>query len=696
GTILKTNLPNAGPARLQLRHADPQSTHGHRAHQCTTAYGRALPFLPPPPQIFPAVPVPVHHLRTRGGMAIYSFLSVRKRPVVVVAAVTLFIVVSSLFLLFSPAPTALPFFSSSSSHLSSQASIAAVSSNAFPPETPTSVVSNWVSSNTSADRVSADASPPVVGTAIASDAVSNSTADPPRPDTTAAAGDAKADVSQPDHGMPPAATEASGSAGNGETAAGVSSERDEEGQGGGGAVEELPSWELCKVGKGVAAADYIPCLDNVKAVKALKSLRHMEHRERHCPTDPRPRCLVPLPERYRRPVPWPRSRDMIWYNNVPHPKLVEYKKDQNWVRKSGNYFVFPGGGTQFKNGVASYIKFIEQILPNIQWGIHTRTVLDVGCGVASFGGYLLDRNVITMSVAPKDEHEAQIQFALERGIPAFLAVIGTQKLPFPDNSFDVIHCARCRVHWYADGGKPLLELNRVLRPGGYYIWSATPVYRKNPRDIDDWNAVVALTKSICWRTVVRSRDINKIGVVIYQKPTSNSCSLERKNNEPPLCSESDGSRFPWYKPLDSCLFPAVPSSGEGNSWAVSWPERLNIKHSATSNNSSIQFPQEKIDSDTSYWKDLVSEIYLNEFAVNWSSVRNVMDMNAGFGGFAASIINRPLWVMNVVPVDQPDTLHIIFNRGLIGVYHDWCESFNTYPRTYDLIHMSYLLGPLTK
>jgi hypothetical protein len=73
---------------------------------------------------------------------------------------------------------------------------------------------------------------------------------------------------------------------------------------------ELPSWELCEVGKGVVAADYIPCLDNVKAIKGLKSLRHMEHRERHCP-EPRPRCLVPLPERYRRPVPWPRSRDMV-------------------------------------------------------------------------------------------------------------------------------------------------------------------------------------------------------------------------------------------------------------------------------------------------------------------------------------------------------------------------------------------------
>jgi len=151
-----------------------------------------------------------------------------------------------------------------------------------------------------------------------------------------------------------------------------------------------------------------------------------------------------------------------------------------------------------------------------------------------------------------------------------------------------------------------------------------------------------------------------------------------------------------YTPLDSCLFPTVSSSGGGNTWPISWPERLDMKHSTTSKNTSFQFSQEKVDSDANNWKDLVSEVYLNEFAVNWSSVRNVMDMNAGFGGFASSLIQLPLWVMNVVPVDQPDTLPIIFNRGLIGVYHDWCESFNTYPRTYDLLHMSYLLGSLTK
>ena len=66
-------------------------------------------------------------------------------------------------------------------------------------------------------------------------------------------------------------------------------------------------WKLCK---GTVAVDFIPCLDNFKAIKALKARRHMEHRERHCP-DPNSRCLVPLTVGYRIPLPWPKSRDMV-------------------------------------------------------------------------------------------------------------------------------------------------------------------------------------------------------------------------------------------------------------------------------------------------------------------------------------------------------------------------------------------------
>lgn len=41
--------------------------------------------------------------------------------------------------------------------------------------------------------------------------------------------------------------------------------------------------------------------------------------------------------------------------------------------------------------------------------------------------------------------------------------------------------------------------------------------------------------------------------------------------------------------------------------------------------------------------------------------------------FAAALINRKLdcWVMNVVPVSEPNTLPVIYDRGLLGVAHDW-------------------------
>jgi len=50
--------------------------------------------------------------------------------------------------------------------------------------------------------------------------------------------------------------------------------------------------------------------------------------------------------------------------------------------------------------------------------------------------------------------------------------------------------------------------------------------------------------------------------------------------------------------------------------------------------------------------------------------------------------------MNVVNVDAPDTLPVIFERGLFGIYHDWCESFSTYPRTYDLLHADHLFSKI--
>jgi hypothetical protein len=130
----------------------------------------------------------------------------------------------------------------------------------------------------------------------------------------------KADVNSSASG--PSAEEASGSPGAGDTsdaARGVGADRKTDTSVApvekGGDGEEVPvsvRWQTCsRLGRGVSSTDYIPCLDNVRAIKALQSRRHMEHRERHCPLAPRLRCLVPLPAGYRTPVPWPRSRDMV-------------------------------------------------------------------------------------------------------------------------------------------------------------------------------------------------------------------------------------------------------------------------------------------------------------------------------------------------------------------------------------------------
>lgn len=74
--------------------------------------------------------------------------------------------------------------------------------------------------------------------------------------------------------------------------------------------------------------------------------------------------------------------------------------------------------------------------------------------------------------------------------------------------------------------------------------------------------------------------------------------------------------------------------------------------------------QQRVDN---YWNLLSSKI-------NPDTVRNVMDMKANMGSFAASLKNKPVWVMNVVAEDGPNTLKIIYDRGLIGSIHSWYVS----------------------
>ncbi|KAJ0705111.1 putative S-adenosyl-L-methionine-dependent methyltransferase [Helianthus annuus] len=448
----------------------------------------------------------------------------------------------------------------------------------------------------------------------------------------------------------------------------------------------VPKFETCPV----SMREYIPCLDNVEAIKALESTEKGERFERHCPEkDKGLNCLVPAPKGYKAPIPWPTSRDEVWFSNVPHAQLAEYKGGQNWINVDKDKFKFPGGGTQFIHGADKYLDQISQMVPEITFGNHTRVALDVGCGVASFGAYLFSRNVLTMSVAPKDVHENQIQFALERGVPAMVAAFATRRLLYPSQAFDLIHCSRCRVNWTRDDGILLLEVNRLLRAGGYFAWAAQPVYKHEPLLEEQWEEMVNLTTRLCWNLV------NKEGyIAIWQKPLNNSCYLNRESGTlPPLCDEKDDPNDVWYVDLKPCIS-RLPEDGSGAN-ITDWPERLNYPPPRLQ---SIQLDayisrNDLFKAESKYWKEIIDS-YVR--ALRWGTfkLRNVMDMRAGYGGFAAALIGNQLdcWVMNVVPVSGPNTLPVIYDRGLLGVMHDWCEPFDTYPRTYDLLHAAGLFS----
>lgn len=435
--------------------------------------------------------------------------------------------------------------------------------------------------------------------------------------------------------------------------------------------------------------EYIPCMDNVEAIQRLESTENGEKFERHCPEKGKElNCLILPPKNYRTPIPWPKSRDEVWFFNVPHTRLVEDKGGQNWMIRDKDKFKFPGGGTQFIHGADQYLNQISQMIPEIAFGLHTRVVLDIGCGVASFGAYLMSRNVTTLSIAPKDVHENQIQFALERGVPAMVAAFTTRRLPYPSQAYDLIHCSRCRINWTRDDGILLLEVNRLLRAGGYFAWAAQPVYKHEPILEEQWKEMVNLTTRLCWELVKKEGYI-----AIWQKPLNNSCYISREAGTPPLCDKDDDPDNVWYVKLKPCIT-RLPENGYGGNVSI-WPERL---HRPPERLQSIQIDayisrKELYKAESKYWSEIVGS-YVRAWRWRNMNIRNIMDMRAGYGGFGAALVDYGVncWVMNVVPVSGPNTLPVINDRGLIGVMHDWCEPFDTYPRTYDLLHASGLFS----
>jgi hypothetical protein len=148
----------------------------------------------------------------------------------------------------------------------------------------------------------------------------------------------------------------------------------------------------------------------------------------------------------KNPLSWPTSRGYARFANTTHKELTVEKAVQKWVQFHSEKLYFPGVGTFSAGGVDKYISNIGELIPSDDGTIPP--AIDTGCGVrdpanfcrfissllqmhvsttikrsrskpvltirlggvdsllqvASWGAYLLERNVLTMSFAPRDTH----------------------------------------------------------------------------------------------------------------------------------------------------------------------------------------------------------------------------------------------------------------------------------------------------
>lgn len=235
-----------------------------------------------------------------------------------------------------------------------------------------------------------------------------------------------------------------------------------------------------------------------------------------------------------------------------------------------------------------------------------------------------------------------------------------------------------------------MEVDRVIRPGGYWILSGPPInwkahhssWKQSKEDLEaEQEKIELLAESLCWEKKFEKGDI----AIWRKKVNPESCQSRFAN----LCNNTDNTDDVWYKTMGVCKtpFPEATRESEVNGGELKeFPARLFAVPPRISKGLVQGLTAESYQQDNKLWRKHVNTYKRINKLIGTNRYRNVMDMNAGLGGFAAALESPNSWVMNVVPTVAKNTLGVIYERGLIGIYHDWCERFSTYPRTYDLIH----------
>lgn len=162
----------------------------------------------------------------------------------------------------------------------------------------------------------------------------------------------------------------------------------------------------------------------------------------------------------------PEASEVITFPQLKYARCVTcgliYKSEQ--VERLGVGYE----ADYFKNNRARYLerwdhrvrKCRRQLLACLEYAPHARRMLDVGCSA----GYVLEAGKsLGLEEMGLDYSQFAVALCRERG---YRAEVGSlERMPFPDNSFDVVTLKHTLEH-IKDPLAGLREIQRVLRPGG--------------------------------------------------------------------------------------------------------------------------------------------------------------------------------------------------------------------------------------
>lgn len=226
-----------------------------------------------------------------------------------------------------------------------------------------------------------------------------------------------------------------------------------------------------------------------------------------------PRCFVKAPKKYS--LPYEPAMNRLWH--VPTANLGPLDRtqhdfsnqvhNQRWAEiRDKTVSLNVEGGTSMRNFESKfeYVRLLVRYSRVMQRGCSTRPVmLDMGAGIASTAAAMADERgargaMNVLSFVPVDTYLRLGIIIADRVLPAFLFRYNGNQVPLAQGGFDLVHCRWCWLHNYGYDTW-LEEEDRLLRPGGAFIFTFTPIKDNKILDMAKWNESLSKRDWSCER-----------------------------------------------------------------------------------------------------------------------------------------------------------------------------------------------------